>query len=153
MEKCPVCDYQITEKNIKDCGYSNFNVGHIECPSCNFKIKYNCLEKKEDYEFHWNKDIKKIKKILSLSEKEKNDLLKYFILNKTEIMLTEFDNFNKILENKDTVSHDQKILKENNIDLKITAYGEILMPKELEKTGIKNFIINTLKLKSKIKII
>lgn len=74
LEPCPVCK-SAEQLNIKDCGYSTFNIGHVGCKKCGFELEYRNLDGNEDYIKHWNLDMADIDKIVNLKEKEKTILL------------------------------------------------------------------------------
>lgn len=142
MENCPICNTDITEKNIYDCGYSTFNVGHIECPNCGLKLIYNCVDSIEQYKKLWSNDVSFINKIKDM----KQDILKKivlmsFIKNKKNIydLYEEIETETKI-ENNVEINNAKKILTENKIDFKISNEGELVFPSILKKYNYEDYI-------------
>lgn len=65
------CGNEITEKDIKDCGYSTFNIGIITCQNCGLELKLKNCYSTEDYFKAWNWKVGIISKMMDLSNNGK----------------------------------------------------------------------------------
>ncbi|SRR5574344_639359 len=70
MNMC-LCGNEITEKDIKDCGYSTFNIGTITCQNCGFELKLKSCDSTEDYFKAWNWKVGIISKTMDLTNNGK----------------------------------------------------------------------------------
>lgn len=152
MENCPICNNNITTKDIKDCGYNTFNVGTISCKNCGFNIEYRCVENEETYIKLWNKDTLNISNIFNLSNENKNNFFKFLIIKKPNEITKSFETWNLLNSKQNELEINSKIIKDNNLNLEINENCEILVPKSLLQHGYSN-ILNNLGITLKIKAI
>lgn len=116
MENCPICNNDITKKDIYDSGYNTFNRGHVQCKRCLFKLELNYMEREEDYINSWNKKIKIIKEILN---KKNENFLKYLINEIPDKIIENYESFSKVESISKIIKNDLKLIKDNNLNLNI----------------------------------
>ena len=72
-QRCAFCGHK--EIDIKDCGYSNFNVGSVTCEKCSYSITVNGADEIEDYITAWNKQVNAINIVNGMGASKLRELI------------------------------------------------------------------------------